>query len=98
MSQCRPCTRTATVSLWKTAFGGSLGKNLQSGSAQFGVKSTIGSSRTEIWSYKQAKVWSRQEVPKAHAVPHALRKVDNAVKLLANRWRWPRMEYCEGSG
>ena len=42
-SQCLTCARMATVSLWKTTFGGSLGGNVRIGGAQFVERNTTGS-------------------------------------------------------
>ena len=63
-SQCHTCARTATVSLCKTTFGGSLGERPQSGGAQFVENSTTGGNRTGFRSCKLVKVLSRSRCSK----------------------------------
>ena len=75
VSQCRTCARIATVSLWKTAFGGSLPEKPQSGGAQFVEKSMTGGNRTGFWSCKQDKALSR---------PRSSKRMRYQLKLLAN--------------
>ena len=85
-SQCLTCAQTATVSLGKTTFGGSLGERPQSGGAQFVEKSTTGGKHTGCWSCKRCGNLSKQRYFKAHAVLQGLcANLTNAWKLLANQ-------------
>ena len=85
-SQCPTFASTATVSLWKTTFGGSLGDRPQSGCAQFVEKSTIGSNRTGFKSCEQGYSFEQAKVFKAYAAPQGLcANLINALKLLANQ-------------
>ena len=86
--RCLTYARTATVSLWKTTFGVSLGgsKNMQIGGARSVEKKTTGSNQTGFWWCRQAKVSNQAKVFKAHAVPQGLcGNLVNALKLLANQ-------------
>ena len=84
-SQCPTYVRIATVSLWMTTFGGSLGERPQSGGAQSVEKGATGSNRTGCWSCKR-EIFEQAKVFKAHAVPHGLcANLINALKLLANQ-------------
>ena len=49
VSQCLTSARTATVSLWNTTFGGSLGERPEAGGAQFVERSTTGGNPTGFW-------------------------------------------------
>ena len=80
-SHCLTCARTATVSPWKTTFGGSLEENIPSGGVQFVERSTIGSKVVQTGdSIEQAKAF------KAHAVHQGVCvNLVSALKLLANQ-------------
>ena len=79
-SQCLTCARTATVSLWKTTFGGSLEERPQGGGAQFVKRG----NRTGFWSCELEKVLTRPTYLKA--------KFDQCVEIAgesARGWRRP---------
>ena len=84
-SQCLTCARTATISLWKTTFGGSLGgKTTKWWCATCGEKYDWRQPNRLLVvhtgdSFELAKVY------KAHAVPQGLcANLINALELLAN--------------
>ena len=82
-SQCRTCARIATVSLWKTTFGGLVGrKSTKWWCATCGT----GGNRTSFWSCKTRESFEQAKVFKAQAVPQGLcANLINALKLLANQ-------------
>ena len=63
-SQCLTCARSATVFLWKTTLGGSLGETYTLSGAQFVERSMTGSNRTGFGSCKQVIVFSRPRYSK----------------------------------
>ena len=85
-SQCRTCARTATVSLWKTTFGGSLGEKPQSGGAQICGEKYDWKQPNRLLVVQTVDSFEQAKVFKAHAVPQGLcTNLINALKLLANQ-------------
>ena len=86
-SQCLTCARTATVHLWKTAFGDLLlGRSTPAGGVRFVEKSTIGSNRTGFLVVQTGESVEQAKVFKARAIPQGLcENLTNALKLLSNQ-------------
>ena len=98
-SHCFTCARTATVSLWKTMFGGSLlERSTPAGGVRFVEKSPIGSNRTCFLSCKQEKELSGRKVQSACDTAGLLRKFDQCVEVAgesARGWRRSPTEHCD---
>ena len=85
-SQCLTCARIATVSLWKTTFGGSLGENPQSGGAQLLGEKYAWRQPKRLLVVQTGDSFEQAKVFKAHAVPQNLcANLIIALKLLANQ-------------
>ena len=91
-SQCPTCARIATVSLWKTTFGGSAGGNIQIGGAQSDERYD-GKQPNSLLVVQTGERIEQAKVFKAHGVRQGLcANLINALKLLANQ---PLTEDCE---
>ena len=84
-SQSHTCARTATVSLWKTTFGGSLGEKTTKWCAINGEKYDW-RQPNRLLVVQTGDGFEQATACKAHAVPQGLcANLINALKLLANQ-------------
>ena len=79
------CARIATVSFWKTTFGGSLGENIQIGGAQF-VEKYDWEQPNRLLLVQTGDSIDPAQVFKAHAIPQGLcANLVNALTLFAKK-------------
>ena len=85
-SQCPTSARIGTVSLWKTTFGGSLGRNPRSGGAKFRRERYDWRQPNRLLVVQTGESFEQAKVFKAHAVPQGLcANLINALKMLAKQ-------------